>query len=64
VIIFTLLVTFGDLSWLELMLNPVRRALDDSFLWLLFFLVVAGAGIVVQLQSNRGYEIEEYNRWA
>ena len=64
VIIFTLLATFGNLSWLELMLNPVLRALDDSWLWFLFFIVVAAAGIFVQLQTNKEYEIEEYNRWA
>ena len=64
IIIFTLLALFGDLSPAELLIAPVARAIDDSWLWFLFFVVVAAAGIFVQLQANKGYEVEEYNRWA
>ncbi len=63
VIIFTLLALFGGgLSPLELLLNPVKTALQSSFLWLLFFIVVAGAGVAVQLMSGRSFEPESYNR--
>jgi hypothetical protein len=63
VIIFTLLAAFGNLSPAALLLDPVRMAIENSFWWLLFFLVMAGAGIFVQIQSNRAYEIEAYNRY-
>jgi hypothetical protein len=64
VIIFTLLAAFGQLNFLTLMMDPVRMAIQNSFLWLIFFLVVAGAGIWFQFVTNRDYEIEEYNRYA
>jgi hypothetical protein len=63
-IIFTLLAGFGGLSPLDLIGNPVMAAISDSFLWLLFFVVVAIAGIVIQLRANRAFEAETYNRWA
>ena len=63
-IIYTLLVLFnGDLA-VSLFENPVKLALDDSFWWLLFFLVVVGLGIVAQIQANRSFEIDTYNRWS
>ena len=62
-IIFTLLAMFGDLTPAELMLNPVMTAISNSFWWLLFFLVLAIASIVVQIGANRRYEIEVYNRF-
>ncbi len=37
-------------------------AIDESFWWLLFFLVVAGLGIVAQIQANRTFEVDTYNR--
>lgn len=64
VIIFTLLASFGGLSLEMLVGNPVKTAIDDSFWWLLFAVVVAGAGIFVQLRANRDYDIETYNRMA
>ncbi|MGD2077470.1 MAG: DUF4203 domain-containing protein [Chloroflexota bacterium] len=64
VTIFVLLAAFGGLTPVELMLSPVVRALDDSWLWFLYFVLVAAAGIYFQLQTNKDYEIEEYNRWA
>lgn len=64
VIIYTLLAAFGSLSPLELLGNPVVNAIQDSFLWLIFFLVVAGAGIFVQITSNRAYTVEEWNRYS
>ena len=63
-IIFTLLAMFGDLTPAELLLNPVLTAISNSFWWLLFFLVLAIAGIVVQIGANRSYELESYNRFS
>ena len=63
VTIFVLLAAFGNLTPVELMVAPVTRAIDDSWLWFLYFVVVAAAGIYFQLQTNKAYEIEEYNRW-
>ena len=63
-IIFTLLAIFGNVTLVELLLGPVRLAIANSFWWLLFFLVVAGAGIVVQIMANRSYDIDSYNRFA
>jgi hypothetical protein len=63
VTIFVMLAAFGGLTPIELMTNPVLRAIDDSWLWFLYFVLVAAAGIYFQLQTNKDYEIEEYNRW-
>jgi len=62
VIIFTMLAAFGGLSPLALLLDPVRLAIQNSFWWLIFFLVLAGAGIYIQITTTRAYEIETYNR--
>lgn len=61
-IIYTLLALFGGFSLVELLLGPVRLAIRNSFWWLLFFLVVSIAGIVVQIRANRTFEIDTYNR--
>jgi len=64
-IIFTLLALFGDgFSPAELLLSPVRLAIQSSFWWLLFYIVVAGAGIAIQIISSRAFELESYNRLA
>ena len=54
-------VVYGPLVT-SLLQSPVKTALDNSFLWVLFALVVAGAGVVTQLRDTRDYEIETYNR--
>jgi len=62
VTIFTILsVVYGPLVT-NLLESPVKIALDNSFLWVVFGLVVAGAGVVVQLQDTKDFEIESYNR--
>lgn len=63
-IIFTLLAAFGKLSVAELLILPVARAINNSFLWLLFFVVMVAGGIYIQLRDTRSFEIEEYNRFA
>jgi hypothetical protein len=62
IIIFTFLALFSNLTLAELMLGPVRVAIQTSFWWLIFFLFLAGAGIVIQIMANRRYEIVAYNR--
>lgn len=62
VIIYTLLVLFDNTLVIKLLENPVRYALESSFWWLLFFLVVAGLGIVAQIRANRTFEADAYNR--
>ena len=62
VIIYTLLVAFGNLDFKDLLFGPVRTAVQDSWLWLVFFLVLAIAGIYVQWRDTRSFEAETYNR--
>jgi len=62
VIIYTLLVLFDNTLAIRLLENPVKLAIETSFWWLLFFLVVAGLGIVTQIRANRSFEAEAYNR--
>ena len=63
-IIYTLLALFGDLNAAEMLLRPVSTAIQNSFWWFLFFIVVAVAGIVFQIRTNRQFEVETYNRLA
>jgi hypothetical protein len=63
--IYTILMAVNpSMVVLDLVENPVRAAVDDSWLWLLFFLFFAIAGIVFQVRANRAFEIETYNRMA
>jgi hypothetical protein len=62
VVIYTLLALFGNVLAVVLLENPVKLAIDNSFWWLLFFIVLGLAGIIVQIQANRSFEIETYNR--
>lgn len=62
VIIYTLLVLFDNSLFIKLLENPVKYALETSFWWLLFFLVLAGFGIVGQIRANRTFEADAYNR--
>ena len=57
-----LLAAGGGLTLAQLAGSPVLTAIQDSFWWLLFFIVVAGAGIIFQLRANRAYDIEAYDR--
>lgn len=61
-IIYTFLVLFDSTIAVMLLENPVKLAIDNSGWWLLFFLVVAGLGIIAQIQANRTFEIDTYNR--
>jgi hypothetical protein len=61
-IIYTLLAVFRGVAFVTLLENPVRLAIDNSFWWLIFFLVVAVLGATAQFLANRGWEVETYNR--
>jgi type IV secretory pathway TrbD component len=63
-VILILLASVRGYIPLELSNSPVLTAITDSFWWLIFFLVVGIAGVVVQLGVNRSYMIEEYNLYA
>lgn len=58
----TITIGLQEMSLLELVQNPVQTMLDGSFIWTVLFIVLALAGIVVQIQANRSWEIESYNR--
>ena len=62
-IIFTLLAAFGNLTPAEILVGPVLAAISNSFWWLLFFLVMSVAGIVVQLWASRSYQVEGYEHF-
>lgn len=61
--IATLVVGVENVQLLSLAENPVKVMTSGSFIWSLLFLVMAGAGIGLQIAVNRAYEIESYNRW-
>lgn len=63
-VIYTLLVAFGNQNFLQMAAGPVKVALNTSFWWLLFFIVMAAAGVIFQIRANRSYEIDTYNRWS
>ncbi len=62
IIIYTLLVVFDNTLAVSLLQNPVKVAMANSFWWFLFFVVVAGLGIVAQIRANRTFEVDAYNR--
>lgn len=61
--IATLVVGVENVQLLNLVANPVKVMTSGSFIWSLLFLMMAGAGIGLQLAVNRQYEIASYNRW-
>jgi hypothetical protein len=56
VIIVSILGAFGKLGPLDMAGNPAQQAIQDSVLWLIFFLVVGIAGAAVQVRSTMTYE--------
>lgn len=44
--------------------NPVQVALQQSFLLLILFVVLAVAGIVVQHRTSLVYQLETYDNWS
>ena len=62
--IATLVIGVDNVQLLRLAENPAKVMATGSFIWTLLFLLMAGAGIAMQVAVNRAYEIETYNRWA
>jgi hypothetical protein len=60
-IVGTLMFGFIGMTLAKFFENPIRNALDDSPLWTIFFLILAAAGIVLQIMMTRTYEIEPYD---
>ena len=58
----TLVVGVDNVQLLTFFQNPVQVMLSGSFIWTLLFVVMAVAGIVSQIQVNRSFEIDTYNR--
>ena len=58
----TLAVGVTGLAFAQLAANPVQAIMNDSFIWTLLFLVMAIAGIALQIAANRTYTIVAYNR--
>ena len=54
--------TFGivGMSVAQFFENPIQAVIGESWLWAIFFLVLAGLGIAAQIYANRAYEIEAY----
>ena len=58
----TLVVGVDNVQLLTFFQNPVKVMLSGSFIWTLLFVVMAVAGIAGQIQANRSFEIDTYNR--
>jgi hypothetical protein len=57
----TLVLGITGASLARLITNPVQLILKNSWWWTLVFLVLAVAGIVIQLRSTREWELEPYD---
>jgi hypothetical protein len=62
VIVGTFLALFGGLPTSELVQNPVRHALENSWFLTLVFIIIAAIGAAVQYQMSRSWTVESYNR--
>jgi hypothetical protein len=54
----------SGVSLIQLFEHPVRLLWETSPFMAIVFALLAIAGIVVQIQANRRFEIETYNRFA
>lgn len=63
-VIGTFLLLFGTAKLADIAESGAKMVLDDHPLWFLMFLAVAVFGAAFQFMVNRGYEIEQYNRWS
>jgi hypothetical protein len=59
-IVITLMFGYIGMTLTRFFENPIRLALNDSPLWAVFFLLLAAAGIAVQLATTRTYVVEAY----
>lgn len=60
----TLMLGVGGASLVQLVEHPVRLLWQTSPFMAIVFVLLAIAGIAVQIQANRRFEIETYNRFA
>lgn len=60
VIVGTLLFGVTGMALAKFFENPLRAALQDRPIWTVVFLIVAAAGIVLQIMTTRAWEIEPY----
>jgi hypothetical protein len=60
VIVGTLMLGITGVSLAKFFQNPIRLALQDSPLWTIMFLVLAIAGIALQIRTSRDWEAEPY----
>jgi hypothetical protein len=60
-IVGTLMFGYIGMTLAKFFENPIRFALNDSPLWTIFFLVMAGLGIAAQIISTRAFEVEAYD---
>mgnify|MGYP001170208654 CR=1 FL=1 len=60
----TLALGVGGVQLMRLLDTPLKALLDNSPIWTILFLIMAGIGIAAQIRVNRAIEIEAYNRWA
>jgi len=59
-IVGMLMLGLGGMALAKFFENPIQRMLSDSPLWTILFLVLAVAGIVVQIRATRAWELEPY----
>ncbi len=63
-VVGTIMLGVGGVSLLQLAESPVRLLWQASPFMAIVFVLLAVTGIVVQIQANRRFEIETYNRFA
>lgn len=63
-VVGTILLGVGGVNLLQLAEHPVRLLWQTSPFMAIVFVLLAAAGIVVQIQANRRFEVETYNRFA
>jgi hypothetical protein len=59
-IVGTLIFGIGGMALAKFFENPIRMALQDRPIWTIIFLVLAAAGIALQIVATRAWEIEPY----
>ena len=60
IIVGTLLFGITGMALAKFLENPVRTALQDRPIWAIIFLIVAAAGIALQIMTTRAWEVEPY----
>ena len=60
ILVGTLVFGVTGMALAQFVENPIRVALNQSWIWTVLFLVLAIAGIVLQIMMNRDFDIEAY----